>query len=73
MVDVELLYQEQIRQLPEQARLQLLALIAQDLAVSKAGKQHRISEWRGVGKEIWQGIDAQEYVNQLRREWDERP
>lgn len=73
MVDVEVLYQEQIRELPAQARLQLLALIAQDLAVSKGSKQHRISDFQGVGKEIWQGIDAQEYVNQLRREWDNRP
>lgn len=73
MVDVEVLYQEQIRELPAQVRLQLLALIAQDLATPKGGKQKRISDFQGVGKEIWQGIDAQEYVNQLRREWDERP
>jgi len=25
---------------------------------------------RGVGKEIWEGIDAQEYVNRLRDEWE---
>ncbi len=25
---------------------------------------------RGVGKEIWEGIDAQEYVNGLRDEWE---
>lgn len=24
----------------------------------------------GVGKEIWQGEDAQEYVNRLRDEWE---
>jgi hypothetical protein len=24
----------------------------------------------GLGKEIWEGIDAQEYVNQLRDEWE---
>ena len=27
---------------------------------------------RGLGAEVWQGVDAQEYVNELRREWDER-
>jgi hypothetical protein len=36
-------------------------------------QQRSLSELRGLGKEIWEGIDAQEYVNQLRREWDERP
>ena len=29
-----------------------------------------ILELRGLGKEIWQGIDAQEYVNQERDSWD---
>ena len=27
----------------------------------------------GLHKEIWEGIDAQEYVNQQRDEWDHRP
>jgi len=30
-------------------------------------------ELHGLGKEIWEGIDAQEYVNKLRAEWDHRP
>lgn len=32
--------------------------------------QHDIMELHGLGAEIWQGIDAQDYVNQLREEWD---
>ena len=66
MVDVEVLYQEQIRELPAQARLQLLALIAQDLAALPSSKSSRLMDLQGLGKEIWQGIDAQEYINQLR-------
>ena len=27
---------------------------------------------RGLGSELWKGIDAQEYVNELRSEWDAR-
>ncbi len=73
MVDIEVLYIQQIRGLPPEARLQLLALIAQDLAAPTSGKQHRITDLQGLGKEIWQGIDAQDYVDQMRREWDERP
>lgn len=30
-------------------------------------------ELEGVGAELWQGRDAQSYVNELRSEWDERP
>lgn len=29
-----------------------------------------ILELRGLGKEIWNGIDAQEYVNQERNSWN---
>lgn len=25
---------------------------------------------RGLGKHIWKGIDAQEYINTLREEWE---
>ena len=73
MIDVEVLYQEQIRELPAQARLQLLALIAQGLTALPSDKPSRLMDLQGLGKEIWQGIDAQEYINQLRSEWDERP
>lgn len=27
---------------------------------------------RGLGSEIWQGLDPVEYVRQLREDWDER-
>jgi hypothetical protein len=31
--------------------------------------QRRITEIRGLGKEVWQGIDAQDYVNADRDSW----
>lgn len=30
-------------------------------------------EFAGIGKTLYYGTDAQEYVNQLRDEWDHRP
>lgn len=36
-------------------------------------KKHSILDFKGVGAEMWNGIDAQEYVNQLRSEWDRQP
>ena len=36
-------------------------------------EKRNIMEFVGLGAEIWEGIDAQEYVNQLRSEWDHRP
>ena len=35
----------------------------------RTGKKRSIMELEGLGKEIWQGIDAQEYVNQERDDW----
>jgi hypothetical protein len=31
--------------------------------------KHSIMELEGLGKETWQGLDAQEYVNQERASW----
>ena len=36
----------------------------------KEQSSHDIRELRGLGKEIWQGIDAQKYVRALRDEWE---
>jgi hypothetical protein len=44
----------------------LIDLIASDAQRPK----RRLSELQGLGKEIWQGIDAQEYIDELRDEWD---
>ena len=32
--------------------------------------ERSILELHGLGDEAWKGIDAQEYVNELRDEWD---
>ncbi len=31
--------------------------------------EHEITELRGLGKEVWNNIDAQEYVNAERDSW----
>ena len=66
---------QQAKTLSVQERKELIKLLVDSLDVPEAIplQQRRLSELRGLGKEIWEGIDAQEYVNQLRNEWDERP
>lgn len=62
---------EQARTLSIQERKLLVKLLVDTLdAPELASPSHRITELRGLGKEMWEGIDAQEYVNQLRSEWD---
>ena len=66
---------QQAKTLSVQERKELVKLLVDSLDVPEAvpREQRRLSELRGLGKEIWGGIDAQDYVNQLRSEWDERP
>ena len=64
---------QQAKTLSVQERKELIKSLVDSLDVPEAVtcQQRRLSELRGLGKEIWQGIDAQKYVNQLRNEWDE--
>ena len=70
MVAVNELYAQEIRHLPAADRLHLLALIAHDLAAVQNKATRHITELRGLGKELWQEVDAQQYVNELRSEWE---
>lgn len=74
--NVEDIYHQHIKSLNAHDRLRLLALVAQDLAPENGeaptAKKRSIMELHGLGAEIWQGVDAQEYVNELRAEWDHR-
>jgi hypothetical protein len=72
----EQLYEQHIKPLPAVERLRLMELIAHGL-VSSLGHNvphsRSLLELEGLGEEIWQGIDSQVYVNELRSEWDHRP
>jgi hypothetical protein len=39
-------------------------------ALDSGYKQHSIRELRGLGKEIWVGIDAQIYIREERDSWN---
>jgi len=53
--------------LTPQERKELVKLLVDSLEVSDvSGRSHSILELAGLGAKIWEGIDPQEYVNQLR-------
>ncbi|CAG0970748.1 MAG: hypothetical protein IAE83_14370 [Anaerolinea sp.] len=64
---------EEIRSLTLEERKQLMRLMVDTLTEPEQNMQgkHNLRELRGLGKEIWEGIDAQDYVNQQRDEWDQ--
>jgi hypothetical protein len=70
---IERLYAEHIQTLPVEDRLRLLAVIARDLATPETTQppaERSLLELEGLGAELWQGIEAQQYVDQLRDEWE---
>ena len=63
---------EQLLQLDPAEQDRLLAAVAQHRDEPRVRrKRHSIFELRGLGKEIWQGIDAQEYVRRERASREE--
>lgn len=49
----------------------LVDLLTEPLEAPK--KKRSLREFRGLGAHLYDGTDAQEHVNQLRSEWDDRP
>lgn len=75
--NIETIYQEHIKPLAPGEQLKLLAKMAEELAHGKekleTPEKRSIMELHGLGAEIWKGIDAQEYVDKMRDEWERCP
>lgn len=71
------IYERYVKSLSSSEQMRLLSLLTKGVAHQDEGENQEnlldITGLHGLGKEIWQGIDAQEYVDQLRSEWDQRP
>ena len=60
---------EQILELDPEEQSRLVEAITDKLDRKRA--RHSILELRGLGKEVWEGIDAKEYVARERAAWEE--
>ena len=58
---------EAAKHLSPEEQEQLLLALRQAQSVSE---RRRITEIRGLGKDIWQSVDAQEYINAERDSWE---
>jgi hypothetical protein len=68
---IDRLYRDHIRPLPVRERLRLAERIIAEAAESELGDSRcrSLLELEGLGAELWEGIDAQVYVDELRDEW----
>ena len=57
--------------LSESEREQVMSALIR-LKEGRPDKQAKISQLAGLGKEMWEGIDVDNYLRQLRDEWDDR-
>jgi len=72
-VSVQAMIQE-ARALSIDERKQLMKALIDLLAEPESPKQKRsLREFRGRGAHLYDGTDAQAYINQMRGEWDDRP
>ncbi|MEQ8676354.1 MAG: hypothetical protein RLP44_10510 [Aggregatilineales bacterium] len=63
---------EQVNRLTLQERRDLIELLSASIQQSAEPEKHSILELAGLGATVWKDVDPQEYVNQLRAEWDDR-
>lgn len=63
---------EKAKTLEQWQQKELIKLLVDHLASQPPKPKRSLSELQGLGKEIWQGVDAQEYINELRGKQEER-
>ena len=62
---------KELEGLPPQHKKKILDIVQLlKTGLETSGKKHSITELRGCGKKLWNGINAQKYVDKLREEWD---
>ena len=65
----EMIYKE-ISQLTSNEKIILLSKLVSEISTCiDRTRKVNIYDIKGVGKEIWEGIDAQKYVNKERASW----
>lgn len=63
----------QAKALTANERKELLKLLNELVAKDDQKPKRSLFELAGLGKEVWQDIDTDAYLNELRDEWDRAP
>jgi hypothetical protein len=68
--NTETIYKE-ISQLASNEKMILLSKLMLEISVYiERDRKVNIYDIKGIGKEVWEGIDAQAYVNKERASWE---
>lgn len=70
--DPESIFDEHIAALPNDVNVRLMVLIGEAVASSPA-HGGRLADLDGLGRDIWEGVDPDVYVRELRHDWQGRP
>lgn len=68
-IDIERIYKD-IAKLSENEKKIILSKLLSEINLTEQKNKNDIYCIKGVGKEIWDGIDAQDYVNDERSSWE---
>jgi len=72
-MEIEQIYKKYVKKTSIKDQLKLISIISQNLSSESLGQEKRVYsllELEGLGKEIWDKINAQDYINDLRDEWN---
>ncbi|MGH9897347.1 MAG: hypothetical protein ACRD4L_00650 [Pyrinomonadaceae bacterium] len=75
ITNVQEIYHRHLASLSNEDRLRLLTILANsltELVAPQSEPPRSLLELEGLGADIWQEEDAQEYVYHLRNEWEQR-
>jgi sensor domain CHASE-containing protein len=64
-------YQQLLQEVEKLSRLERQQLLETIKSSLEQSLSHQLQELKGLGKEMWQDRDAQEYVNQERDAWQD--
>jgi len=61
----------QVQRLTLDEQLQLLSDVAAMLRrQAKSRPKHKVTEFKGFAKDIWEGVDVEKYIDEERNSWD---
>ena len=58
------------KELTQEEQQKLSEVLSQHAGRKNGGRQYNITDLKGLGKDIWQGVDVDEYVAKERDSWD---